>query len=284
MKWIWASALAIVFSNLAQASGHQLCSGYLPENDLYISEAQAMAGRGIVQSQFNDILNRIQRQYANEFAKYGARLVVERKWSDGTVNAYAWQDGNNWIISMFGGFARHPSITYDGFAMVACHEIGHHIGGAPVKPASWASNEGQSDYYAAVKCLKRLFANDDNEKILNGRRIDATIKANCQNVHRSRQDQLLCMRVGMAGISMATVLQSMGGGNTPKVTTPDTTRVSSTMHSHPPAQCRLDTTYQGGLCSVSPYAGVSDRNAATGYCFDATTYPQGRRPRCWFAR
>ena len=34
------------------------------------------------------------------------------------------------------------------------------------------SVEGQADYYATVKCLKRLFAQDDNQKVLDGMTLD----------------------------------------------------------------------------------------------------------------
>jgi Zn-dependent protease with chaperone function len=54
---------------------------------------------------------------------------------------------------MFGGLARDPLVTKDGFSAVICHEIGHHIAGAPRKGFSWASNEGQADYFATTKCL-----------------------------------------------------------------------------------------------------------------------------------
>jgi len=73
-------------------------------------------------------------------------LVIDKHWEDGTVNAYASENGNNDVISMFGGLARHPAITPDAFYLVACHEIGHHLGGAPKKGnTQWASNEGQAD-------------------------------------------------------------------------------------------------------------------------------------------
>jgi len=71
---------------------------------------------------------------------------------------------------MFGGLARHETMTPDGFATVVCHELGHHLGGVPKKFSwfgnSWASNEGQADYFGIMKCLRKMFEHEDNVKIV----------------------------------------------------------------------------------------------------------------------
>ena len=62
------------------------------------------------------------------------------------------------------------TITVDGMALVACHEMGHHMGGAPKIDgwygSSWATNEGGADYYGTLKCARRFFAGDDNASIV----------------------------------------------------------------------------------------------------------------------
>jgi hypothetical protein len=55
-------------------------------------------------------------------------------------------------IFLFGGFARLDQMTLDGLALTACHEIGHGIGGEPMK-ISGSTVEGQADYYATRTCL-----------------------------------------------------------------------------------------------------------------------------------
>ena len=72
-----------------------------------------------------------------------------------TVNANASQRGRTWIVNMYGGLARRPEITPDGFAMVLCHELGHHMGGFPFV-SGWAANEGQSDLFATLSCGRIL--------------------------------------------------------------------------------------------------------------------------------
>ena len=153
-KWIF-SVLLLLGSVGSNSHVQHLCKGFLPENSMWIPDNRAM-NKGLTELEFNQLLDRLQALYAPEFAQRGATFMIERNWADGTVNAYAYQDGNDWIISMFGGMARHPAMTYDGFAAIACHEVGHHMGGAPkYSRGDWASVEGQSDYYATAKSLKR---------------------------------------------------------------------------------------------------------------------------------
>src|SRR5690606_31922377 len=129
-----------------------MCEGFLPKNDLWIPVDDVRA-RGLSENQFHDVLNRIEAEFSGDAAARGARLIVSRLWSNGTVNASASRFGNSWIITMYGGFARHPAISYDAFAAVACHELGHHLAGVPKYNGTWASAEGQADYYSTLKCL-----------------------------------------------------------------------------------------------------------------------------------
>lgn len=89
-------------------------------------------------------------------------------------NASAQRMGSTWVVNMYGGLARHNEITIDGFALVLCHEIGHHLGGAPKYGGfnTWGTNEGGSDYFATLKCLRRIFQNDDNTKAIENMTID----------------------------------------------------------------------------------------------------------------
>ena len=125
--------------------------GFLPENDLKISVNAKRFG-GISEEQFNTVIDKVNDVYAPLVAQEGGTLKIVKNWTDATVNAYAQRQGTTYLVSMFGGLARHETITEDGMALVVCHEIGHHIGGAPKKTwgSAWASNEGQSDYFATL--------------------------------------------------------------------------------------------------------------------------------------
>lgn len=238
---------------------------------------------GLNSSQFHRVINKIERLYEREIASMGGKLVVNRSWTDGEVNAFASREGKNWLVTMTGGLARHGAITEDGLALVVCHELGHHIGGAPKKTVGngWASSEGQSDYFAALKCLRRVFHNDNNEKIVESMGAPAYVKANCTRSH-GRADRDICVRIAMAGMSVAKLFQSLGGESSPAFNTPDRNKVSANFDRHPATQCRLDTFYQGALCERSVSEEVSQTDEVKGTCHPKLGDRRGLRPSCWF--
>jgi len=260
--------------------------GFLPENDLYISANQKSVN-GISEEEFNKAIDEVEQIYAPIVASMGGKLNIERNWTDGTVNAYASQSGSTWKVAMFGGLARHETITKDAMALVVCHEIGHHIGGAPKKVGyysnSWASNEGQSDYFANLKCLRRAFLNDDNKAIISKMEIPMALSEACSKAFASEEDRAICIRGGMAGDSVARLFAALRNQSTPaKFDTPDRTVVSVTNDNHPATQCRMDTYFQGSLCDVSINEDVEQDSEVSGTCHGSLGHDSGLRPRCWF--
>jgi hypothetical protein len=256
--------------------------GFVPENDLFIPVSEKTL-TGITEKQFNDVIDKIEHLYAPVVSNHGAELKVIRNWTDGTVNAYAQQIGKEWRVSMFGGLARHRTITEDGFALVVCHELGHHIGGAPKYNSSgWASNEGQSDYFATLKCLRRAWLSDDNEAIISEMDVPAYLNESCQAAWPEKADRAICIRGAMAGSSVANLFAALSWGRTPKFDTPDTKVVTRTSDRHPASQCRLDTYFQGALCEMSLNDDVATDSEVTGTCHGSTGHVSGVRPLCWF--
>src|SRR5690606_8921942 len=137
--------------------------------------------------------------------EHRGRLNAIKEWDDGTVNAYADRNGGTWNIILYGGLARHPAITEDGLALAACHELGHHIGGAPKKStyfgSSWITNEGQADYFATLKCLRKYFRNDNNAQIVAKLEIPDSVRKKCSKQFSNKDDNLICQRSAMAGHS-----------------------------------------------------------------------------------
>lgn len=284
---------------LSMAGGALTCSedgkdGFLPENDLYIPKS-VKSLNGITETKFNSIIDKVVNIYSPIMSNMGANLVVDRNWSDGTVNAYASQSGKSWKIAMFGGLARHSTMTEDGFALVVCHELGHHIGGAPKKGgsggwwgggagvSSWASNEGQADYFATLKCLRKAFNNDDNTRIIASMNAPESLVQACnKSTKNHRLDSALCVRTSMAGLSVANLFSTLGKLPQPKFETPDRGIASSTSDNHPKAQCRLDTYFQGSLCDISMNEDVSQKEEVKGTCHPSLGHKTGNRPLCWF--
>lgn len=260
--------------------------GFVPENTLNISVDAKRVG-GITEEQFNSVIDIYEELYSPIIKDMGAKLEVVRNWTDGTVNAYAQQIGSTWRVSMFGGLARHETITADGFALVVCHEIGHHIGGAPRKispwSSPWASNEGQADYFATLKCLRRAWQSDNNEEIVRSMDIPSALAKACSQQHLWNSDYYICLRGGMAGLSVSKLFQALRGQSTePKFDTPDLNVVSRTNDNHPATQCRMDTYFQGALCEADWREDVSASSEVTATCHASLGHTTGLRPRCWF--
>jgi hypothetical protein len=297
-KKMMAMALGLVVAGSALGCSEDGKDGILPENDLYIP-ANEKSINGISEAEFNKAIDEIEEVYAPIIASMGAKLNVERKWNDGTVNAYASQSGKTWKVAMFGGLARHATITKDALALVVCHEIGHHIGGAPKYGSAsgggwwggsgggarvgWASNEGQADYFATLKCLRKSWINDNNEAIVKALNVPKVVTDLCKkSYNKDKVDTALCIRTSMAGKSVSDLFSALGRLPETKFETPDTKVVSNTNHGHPKAQCRLDTYYQGSLCDVNMNEEVSQTEEVKGTCHGSLGHTIGTRPLCWF--
>jgi hypothetical protein len=254
-------------------------SGFMPENNLNIPVGQKNVST-ITEEEFNSIVNAVSDIYKPIARKSGGWLKINANWNDGTVNAYATQLWKFWRVNMFGGLARHSEMTADGFALVVCHELGHHLAGAPNR--AWASVEGQSDYYATTKCARLIWEKQNNEEIVGKLNVPSAIVNSCRTQYSNLEDQLICQRSAMGGLSLAKVLGSLGGNANVSFSTPDTSVVSATNPNHPKAQCRLDTYLAGALCDKDAYTSPGKDDEFTGFCNAFEGDVLGLRPLCWY--
>lgn len=261
-------------------------TGFLPENDLKIGVFDK-SRNNMTEARFNEIIDRVDAVYAPVVKAAGGKLKWSRDWKNATVNASAQRTfWGTWKVNMYGGLARHPLTTDDGFALVVCHELGHHLGGAPQVGGflmKWASNEGQSDYFATLKCFRRVFGNDDNQAIVAKMDVPQTVQTKCEEKFTLADDVALCVRSAMGGKSLAALLGSLNGSSNVNFDTPDTSSVRKTNNAHPAAQCRLDTYFQGALCDKRVSEDVSNKDPAAGTCTREEGYEEGVRPLCWYA-
>ncbi len=280
-----ALAVVAVVAYVGAPGARTLCEGFLPENNLQIPIGAAEA-KGITQDQFNKVLDRVQALYGPVVASKGGTLQINRLWDNATVNASAQRNGNTYVLNMYGGLARHKTITQDGFALVACHEMGHHIGGFPKIKGwmnSWASNEGQSDYFANMKCLRRVFADPGSAEFTRMDANDDFAAEACAKTHKGAQDAAICLRGAQAGMSVAALFQELRKEpKGPSFSTPDPSVVSKTNDAHPGTQCRMDTYFQGSLCSKPVSEEVSDSDPRPGACTRTEGFSAGIRPLCWY--
>ncbi len=189
------------------------------------------------------------------------------------------------VVEMYGGLARHPLMTAEGFLLVICHEIGHHLGGAPRYPNSELSTEGQSDYFSTSKCARQILSRvNNNDAWVRAANVPLEVRIPCQNSFPNNALQsAICMRSSMGGLSLARVLASFKSdwrlvGFSKK----DTNVVAQTYPGHPAAQCRLDTYFSGALCRASENVSFDGKDYRRGSCFQKNLRELGTRPECWF--
>ena len=265
-----------VAAHALKSRSRVLCEGFLPVNSMRIPVGDVRAA-GIAEAQFNATLDRVQEVYGPIIAARGGQLDIQRLWDDATVNASAIQNGKTWTINMYGGLARHAAVNADGFALVACHELGHHLGGFPkIAGDDWATNEGGADYFATLKCLRRVLP------AKNPSSVDKVAKAGCDGVYKSASDRAACARGTMAGVSVSSLLAELGGDKKPQLDTPDASEVATTDDSHPAAQCRLDTYFQAAMCAKKVDEDQTAGEPATGACTKTQGFAVGLRPKCWY--
>lgn len=280
-----------LFHSTTMACNFLGTEGIAPDNDSYYPEDFGLFSSEAVltmdEATFNDTLDKVEATYAPIFKGLNKEpLKVIRKWSNGTVNAVAYPRDGFSNIEMYGGLARHPEATADALALVACHEIGHHIGGVPkVKMFlfvnSWAANEGQSDYFGSLKCFRKVFENEDNLAAIANFNIPDEVDEKCGESFNDGNEYGLCVRNAMAGRALARLLASLRKSTMPQFNTPDTTvRKWFTYNQHPEAQCRLDTYFAGASCSVSHNEDISQKEPKQGTC---EGMDWGARPNCWYA-
>lgn len=263
------------------------------ENTLTTSEAvhvpiNPMVKDQMSQQRFLEILSWFESQYSELIREKGATLKIISDWEETLANAFAQREGNVWIIRVLGGMARHHFVTEDAFILLLCHEMGHHVGGAPKSSTlfstSWSSNEGQADYYASLKCMRKLLSSQDNMRIIQNTQVPTTVRSRCSTSFQDPQESALCVRSSLAALSLAKFFNRGAETHTPVAfDTPDLSRVRRTSHKHPEAQCRLDTLFAGSVCETKVSSDVSDEEEVSGSCHENLGNKIGLRPLCWFS-
>ena len=268
---------------------------FMPDNDLHLQDDVNREDANVTEEEFNRVIDQATDIYAPIITAHGATLNFNRLWSNSTVNASASQSGSTWTVNMYGGLARRPEVTSDGFALVVCHELGHHLGGFAMYTNRWASNEGQSDYFATLSCGRLLWRSETEKNAGFRKTVDAYPKAKCDATYETTEDQNLCYRLAMGGLSLAKLLAALGNDEI-SWETPDQNEVSATSDSHPAAQCRLDTYLAGSICTAEFDPNLipgkshpdgqrsigAEIEAAANSCTRAALFERGARPRCWF--
>lgn len=244
-------------------------------SDIMSGQISASPGQNSYRD-FTKTAHKIQKEFAEDFARRGQVLKVVTDWSTDEQNAFASQEGKEARVHLLGGYAR--DMHEDSFLMVACHEIGHHLAGPPYYSYSMGSRrmstEGQSDYFAASKCLRRLWKNEDNRAYVQRHGTHYAARIDCNHAWGTNTNEsFLCMRTIMAAMNLR--LRHLPNRRD-LVNQRDYTKVVETLERHPAAQCRFDTHRAGALCPLSE--GVTESNCRQGRVRQGA----GARPSCWY--
>ncbi len=299
------AVVAVLFAIHSVLATPRTQASTLPPNDLHLEDDIARLDANIDEAEFNSIIDKAMAFYVPLAKEHGGNLSVERLWENKMVNASALRMGPIWKIYMYGGLARRPEVTPDGFQVVVCHELGHLFGGFPFYRTIfgglvWFSVEGESDYFATQSCARELWKHEHEQNAVHRVTVDFYAQQRCDMTWSGRRDRDLCYRIADASASLAKLLATPEKGEKPSFATPSRESVARTSRKHPKAQCRLDTYFEGALCpenrdpSIIPakrlagYFGTffnrrAEKQAASQSCHSAEGYFEGVRPRCWFA-
>jgi len=274
--------IAALSINLAFAD-----SGCFPESDLKFSHKNKSANMS--KAEFDLVIKKAHDVYGPVVQKkFGKKLIISGEWENDRVNAHATRDDdNNPVVKILGGMARHPEMSKDGLMLIICHEIGHQFGGAPKQfrgrssRRSWSSAEGQADYFAATKCLPKMFGNAEETKLT----ISMADEEAFEQARRKCKDDI-CVRIVLAGFSVGKVFASLKTGwEPPRIHEQDRYQVPMTEYKHPRPQCRLDTYVSGANCEADREKDFDNVDPRVGACFRAENGyddSRGARPRCWY--
>ncbi len=200
---------------------------------------------------------------------------VMTDWEKPFFSAWAFEEKDKrFSLNFWGGLARIPGMNDEAFALVACHELAHLVGGDPRMKLSQfksMSSEGQSDFYASAICMKNYLRFKHRQNKLNiPQDISGQGYTLCRTNFDEEEDFLICLHTQKAILAFMDLLQHQSSASLDlDLVTPDPSQVRVTLHdSYPSPQCRIDTLLMGSLCSIKDYPCDSSSRA---------------RPGCWFS-
>ena len=213
----------------------------------------------VTQNSFLTIPNIVHAIHIQDLQKIKAKVVVTTDWVKPYFTAWANREKENeYTLNFWGGFARIPGMNDEAFAITACHELGHVVGGTPrikIKEFLWSSSEGQSDYYATSVCMKNYFKFVNRTKKLTiPKELSETAFTLCRTAYSNDLDFLICLNTNKGIEGFASMLEHLSQYKEElSIETPTKKQVKvTTFDSYPDTQCRIDTLFQGSLGQPRP--------------------------------
>jgi hypothetical protein len=153
--------------------------------------------------------------------KLRKELVINLLPLDARLNAEATRGEKEYVINIYGGLLGHNKMTPAVMNLLLCHEMGHILGGEPLRSnKGWSSTEGQADYYSAYTCAHNLgFTTNDFYQ---------------------------------AAIELVSIYAEITNDVPPRMDQMDDTEVERINYGYPKAQCRYDTLVSGWNKDLRP--------------------------------
>jgi hypothetical protein len=143
------SVLIFFFSSVWSGAAC-LPNSIAPKKNLVISEMRVM----------EQIAQRFESTMVRDFPK-DHELVIRFDPLNPRINAEVTMEDGFVAISVWGGMLSHPKMKPNTLLILLCHELGHFLGGPPLKSRTgWSSTEGQADYYSSLGCVKNFGVNE----------------------------------------------------------------------------------------------------------------------------
>jgi len=192
--------------------------------------------------------------------KYHAVLELKELWHDfgGAFKVDSAQKPlgePRFIITLTGQIPHNPHMNADGYAIVACHEIGHIVGGSPYQSrrlTMWSAVEGQADYYATNECMWHYVRRTKHERA--PQLADEQSTSLCRDFYGHDQEKFEgCLRI----ISGINAFRDYFNSTTSSLNPVSLARfdpriVKETLNKYPSNQCRIDTMIAGLLNIEKP--------------------------------
>lgn len=250
-----------------------------------VGQKSSLPQSALTEKDFRALIDRVRKVYDPVFAARGYDVEYLLYWDveDGNAMTSEAKDKKKAFFLFAGGLLRSRYMTKDSFLFVACHEIGHHLGGFPKEKTNpWCSVEGQADYFANLRCMKEILRGDPENKKARKLKLPREIRRKCKKMFSDRESINICLRSTKAGEDAVRFLQAKETGKDAdasllnRVLAP----VEETIMKYPDHACRAETAFQGALCDRT--GDLSDSDETAGVCHLKNGDRNGLRPRCWF--
>jgi len=222
---------------------------------------------------------KVESSFYEELQEKGENILFE--WSDESITRVAAMSHTlprKMHVSQ--SLLENPKLKKENLYNVFCHELGHIIGGAPFIEEFPGDNrkistEGQADYFATAKCMKRVIDLDKYREYKIEEQIETDLeKRGCTTP--------MCKLISY--FSYQTILL-LGDNEEFSFEAVDEHVVDYTYPYKNSEQCRLDTFLAGAICPVASDINFSDESQSFAACHwrgFSTNFILGSRPACWF--